>query len=382
MGAERIAIAPEGTYGTNPGSGFIYYPFTSDDLAMNLQVARSAEVNTNRNPRGANAVGNDQGGGFAWEAKLGVMNPLFEGMMLDAFSSDLGISGTIDATASDNSFNSTTLFGSVVVGQWVKVSNLHASVNGWHKVTSKPSSSKIIVATDITGDQTGDGDETMGGSYVRIGTTLKSFSIEKQWPTQTIYQLMLGMVVQNLSFTAEVGSLLNGRIGFLGKPQASTNSSGAGSPTAAASNEILSPVDDVPAVYVDGFAAAKTSTELLVSRFGFDWNNRFTSVQALGQLGAVRVEQGIPDITATLRADMTSTYILTLLQAYEARTRTSIAVRLSDGTRSMIVTFPQVLIERMPTQIGGNEGQRFADLSLVPEEDSTGVAAQIDYFAS
>lgn len=383
MGSERFAIAPEVTPGTNPGAGFVYHEFVSIDGGLQNRVVRSASNNTNRNPRSANAVGAEQSWRMAFEAKLGAMNALHEGIMLSTYSTPLSITGTISATASDNSFNGTGLFTNVVPFMWVLVENLHSSVNGWHYVLDKPSNNKIIVATDITGDQSGSGDETVKGSYIRIGNTLKTYSIELQRPAQSIYSLSLYQVVNAFNMRAEVGSLVSGDISFLGRPQASLGSSSAGTPASASANEILSPIDDITAVFEGSYAAALSLTSNIVSAIGFGWNNRFSGVEGLGGFGLRRVEKAIPEITASMRLDIEAAIALATLQKHEQRTRTSVAFRMADEAGNVQhVTFPRCLIGDAAAAIQGNEGQRFIELQLIPEEDANGIAAQFDYKAA
>jgi hypothetical protein len=327
------------------------------------------------------------------------MNPFFEGLVLADFSTPLAISGTISATASDDSLNSTALFGPVVVGQWIRVANLHAEVDGFHLVISKPSTSKIILATNIVTDRAGSGDETIKGSLVRrtgaVAPIDVSFSKEKQFlagsllGADVMYQLSLGNYVQQMGIEGVVEQLLSGSIQFLGQAETQSASSGAGSPAEPPASEILGPILGLPAFYEGTFAALST---LRRSQISWQWNNNHAADRDLGagNAGIGSVTLNPPTINATVRINRKSASFRTsVVQKFIDQTRTRIAWRYVDTLgNAMMMTFPRVLITNAPTDVGAATGTRYTEVSYAVETDEDAasphyqVAAQFDWFAA
>lgn len=399
MGFERLVIAPEVSPGVNPGAGFVIYPFTSFDLGARPRSVQSQENTSNLTPAASVRVATEQGGGYNFETRLGVLNPLIEGLFLSSFSTPLSITGTINSVASGSQLTTTgNAFAPVSVGQWVKLAGLHASVNGYHLVTSKPDNNTLVVASTLT-DQTGDADETLKGSMVRRGGAAwsaveKTFAVEKQYrpgslnSTDERYLLSLLNYVQSLRIGAVVEQLLTGTVSFLGQAETSSDSSGAGIPANPPNSQILGPVSGIPVLYEGSFAAPTT---LRRSEITFEWQNNHAADRDLGSgsQGISSVSLGVPNVSATLRINMKSPSVFTFLDKADSDTRSKLAWRYEDPLgNAMMITLPNVRLEGAPKTVDSSQGTRFSTVRCVAEEDTDSasphylIGAQIDWFSA
>lgn len=379
--AERIAIAPEGSYGVNPGAGFIYYPFTREDMAAAYATVESQEVASDLNPRSSVRVGAEQGGGYEFEAKLGVLNPLLAGLFRGAFTTPLAISGNISSNSVNNAITGTGLMTNVAVGQWIKLGGLNVAVDGWHFVTSKPSNNEIRVATTLT-THSGSGDETITGSMLRPGTTLSSFAVERQHTDEGHYFVALGQVPQTFRLNMQLRQLLSGRFGFFGRPETRFASSQAGSPTTAAGNEILGPIDHIKAIREGTFGA---DSSLGFSAISLDWNNNYQGEEELTRFGIQRVQKRRPTINGQISAYLASAGMGTLLDKIAAATRTQLSWRLQDAAgNAMIVTMHKAYLRQHRTNVQGEQQSKFSVIDFTAETDYTDPAnpksIQLDWF--
>lgn len=378
---ERIAIAPEVTYATNPGAGFVFYPFTREDMAASYATVESQEVAADLNPRGAVRVGAEQGGGYEFEVKLGVLNPLLAALFRNAWSTPLAISGNISTAVTNSAITGTGLMTNVQVGQWIKLGGLHSSVDGWHFVTAKPSNNEIRVASTLT-NQTGSGDETITGSMLRPGTTLASLAIERQHTTEGHYFLALGQVPQTFRLDMQLRQLLSGRFGFYGRPETRFGATQAGSPTTAASNEILGPIDHIKAIREGSMGA---DTTLGFSAVSLDWNNNYQGEEELMRFGVQRVQLRTPSVTGQISAYLASTGMGALLDKIAAGTRTMISWRLQDAAgNAMVVTLHQAFLRQHRSNVQGNQQSKFSVIDFTAETDLSDAAnpksVQLDWF--
>lgn len=365
--AERVTIAPESSYGVLPVTGWVHYPFTGEDAGADFPTVRSRQITPDRNPRGAVRVGAEQGGGYNFEVELGVLNPLFPALFLAAPSTALAISGTISSSDSDNSFNGTGLMTNVQVGQVIEVGGLHASVNGRHHVTAKPSNDKIIVASTLT-TQAGSGDETITGQMIRIGDTLQSLAVERAHTTEGSYFVALGQVVQNFRLEMRLRQLLTGRIGLFGPPEQRYDASQATTPTTAAGAEILGPTDHIANIRLHTMGA---DTGLDFSSVSLDWNNNFAGVESLGKFGIQRIQKKRPTITLSLETDFdNSAELKAAMDRVYSATRSAFSVTLEDVSgKALAITAHRIYANRFRANATGDEELKFVRFDVEIETD-------------
>lgn len=400
MGFERFVIGPEVTPGVSPGAGVIF-PITSHNWGRQSEYRSSTENVSDLTSLPSREVKRTGGGDINFELRLGVINAYLEALCLSSFSAPLAITGNISATASDNSFNGTGLFTSVVKGQWVQVDNLHADFEDSsgrplpHLVIDKPSNDKIIVATDILTDRAGSGDETVKGSYMRRGgtswtPTVTTLAVENQFRPGSLYgateQYQLGLFqhVNTMRFGARVGEILTGTMGLVGSPPADATGSAALTASNPPASKIIDPVRGVPYAWEGTFASP---TVLRKSQITLEWNNQFEGVQDLGSLAIASVSKAPPVVSATVSVNRESNGAFTLLNKQGSLSKFAYMFRDLLG-QELIVTLPVVSVQPPTTGIPGNTGARYDDVRLVAErdEDSSspfyGVSQQFDFFAA
>lgn len=402
MGFERLVIGPAVTLGTNPLAGVIF-PHRSFNFGRQSEWRQSTENTYSLNPLASRETGRKNAGDINFEMRLGVINAYLKVLTLSAFSAPLAITGNISATASDNSFNGTGLFTSVVKGQWVWVGNLHADFEDSsgrplpHLVIDKPSNDKIIVATDILTDRAGSGDETVNGSYMRRGgsawtPTLQELWCEKQFMPGSLagslqrHKLSPSQLVNTMRFGTVVGEILSGTMGLVGPPELDKTDTPQLVASDPPSSKIIDPVRGLPYVWIDGFAAP---TAMRFSQVNVEWNNQFSTSQDIGELGSSGVDLAPPIITATprVRRNGPGNPIDFLESEYAQVSKFACMWRDLLG-QELILTLPAVNVQPNVIGVDGNTGTRHDEFRLVaePDDDSSSphylVGAQWDFKAA
>ena len=191
----KLVWAAETTWGTNPTTGFTYLRFTSDSLEQNTDTTESAEVTADREPRGAVRTATRASGGINFEFTADTFDTVLEHALMSAFTADIAKSAqSIDITNDEAALGTATLtdtasanaFNSVVAGQWLKLAGFTAAAdNGYTYVAAKASANAVTAYGLAFVDEAGQTDIAITGQMLRIGTTKKSMSIERQWTTLT-----------------------------------------------------------------------------------------------------------------------------------------------------------------------------------------------------
>lgn len=384
-----IAIAQESTFGVNPGSGFVYARFTSDTLEQDNASKTSAEVTGDRNPRGLVRTDVSAKGDINFEFSANNYDILLEGLLTDDWTGELGVSAhnlTISGvssgafTVTDNTGGG---FANAVLGQWVKLGGFSTNGTIYARIVSKTSSSVVGVhgtraAGDAVTNEVGT-NNTIDGSHLTLGTTKKSFSIERQWLDIAVYELFTGMTVSTGSMKIAPGEIMTGKFSFLGSSQDDDTVSHAGTPAAAGGELVMNAVDNVEAVMHGSF---KSNSTMCFTEISFDMNNKLRLQHCIGTLGAVGIGLGVAEIKGTLKAFLED---ITLIDEYLNFSLTSLAFRLKDSSgRTMIFTFPQIRFGTGRDSISGNAADGVVDLTWTAEKEDgiSNSAFTIDRFGS
>lgn len=271
---------------------------------------------------------------------------LFQGAMFGTWGTELGISGTINASAVDDSFNDNlaagTMFANVQVGQWIRAKGFVTGANtGVHQVTSKPSNDKIIVSTTLT-TEAGDADETISGQMMRDAKVARSYVMEVSQTdlTPDVLQAYLGNMISTWAMTFPLEGIITGNFGMIGKDRnaASATTVGDGSPNARSTTAVSETVTLMPSIRRNGAVLTGVPRSIAMNL-----DNGLRRQGAIGTSGAAQgVGLGSVNVTGTVEA-----YLLdkSLIDDYDAHTWSQMDWRVQNAAGDdLVFTIPQVVL--------------------------------------
>jgi hypothetical protein len=393
----RIAIAEETTFGTASSSGAFYFRLNSESLKLQQNVIQSGEIDPTRQPAGSVRVALNAGGDIVSEHSLTALaaspgtgfDPIVEGAcMSDWSTSTAGVGQSINISgASAGVFTLTDaatsgVFSATVVGQWLRLLNFDTNGTIYAHITQKTSNNVLVCegvrSTDAAvTDEAGQTDITFLGSYIRIGTTKKSYTIEKQFTDLATdeYSLFTGMRVGRWSQRLTAQRIFENTFGFLGKLVDTTTASVMGTPTAKWATTRLNAVDHFKMKMEGAFTTISTTR---IQEITFDLDNRLRQEPELGVLGSTDIGISTPTLEGTLVAYMTTADFERKL---EDRTASKLAWRFEDGTRFHIYSFPLIYYTDGDILATGNDQSVLARMRFAAEPDTNGIAFQVDRLA-
>jgi len=348
--AVQFAYVRESAYGTDPGSNLRAVPRVDGGIQPAHEATRSNQVRSDRqlaSTRRVEKLGRAQ---IGYELSAQNYDEFLRGAILSSsdWSTAVAFSGTLSSVASTSKFTGTAVNTNAYVGQWVYVDGLHADVNGWHRITAT-GSGEITVASTLT-DQTGDGDETVKGSYILNGTTLGSYLLQEHFTDNTTdYQYALGMCIERLSMQLAKGALITGQVSWQGQPPETASAcQGSGTVTDAYDEDPGTEVENFDGIYVDD-----TLLTVDVTDFGLDLSVPLRPRRGLGDDEPTSYGFGALNSTGSMalyREDDTATY----LTKYLAFTSMRVAVALNMGNDDRyLIEWPRAVFTSPPSMAPG-----------------------------
>lgn len=367
----------EVTWGTKATCTFQELRFTSESFAYNITNTTSAEIRSDRQITDLIQNDADTSGGFNFELSYSSFGDLLEGALWSDWSTALNISASgigIDSggtlTAGTGATAGTANFSLVTVGQWIELrGSSNATNNGYYQVTAKASNTSMTVSPTPDGTVASGTDTiTIGGAYVRNGTTEHSYSVIRHHDglAANQYFTFLGQVINTMSVSAQAGSILTGSFDFMGKSatlaQTSAEVTGA---TAATTTSVLNAFSNVGEVR----EAGSDVSSCLVQGIDFTVTNNVRGLKALATLGNCDIGVGKCDVTGTLTAYFKDD---SLYDKYLAGTPTSISYKVEDSSgNAYIFDFPQVKFESDGINVGGQDQDVMETLGFRAYKDPT-----------
>jgi hypothetical protein len=222
----RIAFIEETTLGETPGSGnFTTARFISESLSGTPTTTESQQIRTDRMSSGQVAVGLEVGGDINFElAKEAALDNLIEGAMLNDFDvqASQSVDLEIDASAKTIERASGDFNATLEVGDIITLAGFTNTVNNTQAQVVEIVSALIIrvVFNETNGlvvNEVGSGTSYQRADKLVIGTTKKSFSMEKTFLDLTNKAINYrGMVANNMTLNISYGEIINGTVGFNG----------------------------------------------------------------------------------------------------------------------------------------------------------------------
>ena len=219
----QVSYIEESVYSETPGVGdFKTARFTSDGLNAAPETTESAQIRTDRLSSGQVLTGLTVGGDMPIEfAKAQDVDDFFEGAMMSTWATSVAVTVdlTIDTTAGTITRAAGDFNGEVEVGDVLDLTGFVNAVNNTQVMVMDIVSPTIInfVGPKDMVDEAGSGTDFTVADKIGIGTTKKSFSIEKKFNDLTTKGLIYkGMYVDGFSMTAAYGEIVNGSFNFVG----------------------------------------------------------------------------------------------------------------------------------------------------------------------
>lgn len=358
----QLAYVEETSFGVKvTGSNLQILRHTGETLKQETGIQVSQEIRSDRQIADVARTSIHASGQINYEMSYGAYDDLLAAALLSAAWSSpetVGPITTIAAVASGNKFtDSGNGFGSLDVGQWIKVSGFsNAANNGFFKLVSV-AAGEIVVSGGTLEDESATPSVTItqGGQIVN-GTTKTSFNIERTFSDLSgELSLFTGMMVDTLSLNAALNAMITGSVGFIGSREESLAASGGTGYDAAATGEVMNGVDDITGLLENAVAVNAQS-------LGVNLANNLRAREKLGNLGAFDMGTGTVNVTGTLEAYFESA---TMFDKYLNYTATRLSLVLLDGAgNAYVIDLPNVRFTDGSREAGAQNQDVLANLSF------------------
>lgn len=384
----RVALRykKESSYGTLPGSPvFQNLRYTSESFKQDTESTQSQEIRSDRATADIIRTGISASGEIGFELSYGTYDEIMAAVLGQsgaAFPAIHTISAltTISASAVDNSFNdsanSFTVGNGYVAGAWIKVSGFAGGSatnnNRFWRIRSRSSDGKIIVEGGlVVTDSAGDSVTIIRGGAIRTGTTLSTFTFEKEFTDlSTNFEYIRGVAFDRMSLEITPDGITAGSFTTLGKKgeSGSTTLSTGGTATAATTTSVMNGIDNVSLI-VENLSLVDTT--ITITGFSFEIGNNLRTRLEVGTLGAVSLGTGTHDISGTISFYYGSA---TLLDKYLNWTSSNFAIVVGDSAtsaNSYVFDFPRVRFTDGGRQATGINEDVMVDLAFQSYLDPT-----------
>jgi hypothetical protein len=308
-----VVAIPETTYGQTPGVGnFKTSRFTSESLSGTPETTESQQIRTDRQSSGQVVTGLTVGGDINSElAKEDIIDDFIEGAMYSVWDAkapvavDLTIAtgaGTITRGAGDWNTD-------VEVGDVLTLTAFADSNNNTEVMVTEIQSATVIRFSGPTSmvDEVGAGTSYQIADEIEIGTTKKSFSIEKSFLDLTTKAINYrGMIAANMSFNVAYGEIVTTTFTFQGNgyeavDQAANFMTDGRTIDAAATTNSLNGSVDMPFLVNSADGTLDTS-DFCIQSVELSLNNNLTAQTCIGQAAPDDYSEGTAQIEISLTA--------------------------------------------------------------------------------
>lgn len=177
---------------------------------------------------------------------------------------------------------------------------------------------------------------TWSTNVVKVGTTDRSFSIEKDFEdiSSTIIAFR-GLRVGEMAMNFAYGELVTGSFTMMGNGTSTLASTQSSAVTAATGNDIMDGAAGITSLKVDG-----SELEGCIFRsIAFSLNNNLRPIEAMGNDAACNISKGRATVTGSMELYFTDT---TYYDKLIANTATELEFTVSDGVKTYAFRWPSV----------------------------------------
>ena len=214
---------------------------------------------------------------------------------------------------------------------------------------------------------------TWTSNVLKVGTTKRSFSMEKGFEDLGVYQSFTGMRVGQMSLATTYGSIITGSFQFTGAGSAQLGTSLVGTGSVAnAVADVFNSTSDVGSVTIDG-----SSTGICINSLNLDVNNNLREINCIGQEFANDISYGSASVTGSVELYL-SAETWALYGNVLANTEVAISYTVSNGTDSYTFLLPKVKLSGDTPPIGGKDQDVMITFNFSAlYDDTTGTNIQI-----
>jgi len=293
---KRLSYILETNYGETPSSPAMKSLRINDgeNLNKSVETATSNEIDGDPQIKDERHLYSEVTGDVPMPFCFQDVDDFLEAVFGGTWTATSPVSGTtLSATAATGIIaDSANGFGAFKIGDWITTSGFAESANNGTFLVTAASAASLTVAGTLADEAAGASVSVTRHKRLEIGSTKRSFTIERHYSDIDKYRQMRGVVLRSLqaSFSPrQEAALTFGAIGKDQPPAAAT----LGTPSAPSSNRPIAGID-VSAITVDGTSIAKvTSIELNLDRGG-------KGLEALGSKTPIAVALGRVNVTAKL----------------------------------------------------------------------------------
>lgn len=309
----RVTLIPETTYGITPGVGsFETVRLTSDTLSGTPETTESQKIRTDRLSSGQVVTGLTVGGDINMElSKEDVVDELLESAMYNTFTdnSAVAVDLTVDTTAGTITRASGDFTADLEVGDLLKLTGFADSNNNTEVMVTEVTSATVIkyVGNGSLVDEVGSGTSYEIADEISIGTTKKSFSMEKAFLDLTDKAIIYkGMIVSNMSMSVNYGEIVNTTFSFSGNSYETVTASAdfitdGRTINAAATTNSLNGSVDMPFI-INSSSGALTESDFCIQSVELTLNNNLTPQTCIGQAAPDDYSEGTAQIEVSITA--------------------------------------------------------------------------------
>lgn len=365
-----LAYVAETTFGVTPATPtLIPFPYTSHSLNLTKQRVQGTDLQPDRMLRVDRHGNRSADGDIVADMRRGDYDPFLE----SAFMNTWAVGSTLATTSATSAAGTTTIgFATQAsapfpVGATIVVAGVTPSgFNGTYTVTACTTTT-VSFAGSTTGPQTVAG--TVGlASVLKVGTTLKTFSIEDQandTAATDAFRLFTGMGVSKLGVSIKPNNMVQSTFSFVGKDMTVATSSAGTNSTPA----IYKPFDAYSGTIKIADAGGVLSSIALVTGIDFSIDNAFNPTYVVGSASTPQLEYGRATVEGTITAYFED---LALINRFLNETETAFEVQVDgpDASNGMTFLFPRIKINAADVPVAGPES-RILSLPFVALYDTT-----------
>ena len=335
----QLTYIPEVTHGTTPATpAMTVLRNTGRNINPTKQELVSAEVRSDRQTAVVRHGFKQIDGSIPFELALAAYDAMLEAALASAFAvahtqvTDV----SVDTTSTFDRASGSFITDGYRIGDIIITAGFADSANnGQFRITAVSALVVTVDATLVT--EVTDPAQTMDlvGERMDVGTTLTTFTMERQFIDITQYQVFTGVAVNTMDFSIQPNAIATASMTLLGMSGGTmSGSSVENSQVAAATN---SPMDAFAGELYEGLASVA-----VVTGIDFSINNQREVRGVVGQSTSPDVYEGICEITGTITIFLQDG---TLYSKFLDETESSLWVRLDDpdtATSFLNFVFPRV----------------------------------------
>lgn len=370
--ADQIAIymKVETTFGVAATGNYQTMRLVSESFGQDTNFIESQEIVSDRQVADLIRASLSASGDVAFELSYGTYDEwLVSALKSAGFGSEVTVAAsTLSMDDSDNSINdSGSGLAGFAINQWIRTTGFTTAANNAFFRIVSVAAGKLVLESGTGGtvvtESAGDSVEITQGSKITQGTTVYSYSIEREYTdTANEFVMNLGMTLGGMTLNVTPDEIVTGVFNFLGSKAESAAATAAGTPVAASTTSVMNAVDNVVAILEDGAVYGSTAFTMALT-------NNLRERPEIAALGAISIGAGKVGVTGTLEAYFETKAVM---DKYLGNTPTKLAVIFQDDAgNGYVFDFPQVKYTNGRRSGGGINTDIFALVDWTAYKDPT-----------